>query len=72
MICLVCRKEVLETDLKFFLYLDIPRVTLVLHRNCFKDVKHKINDVLQENKEFIYEVFDGRIQEKKHKTTKAI
>ncbi len=68
--CLVCKKEVLDDDLKFYLYLDIPKVALILHRECFRACKSRINDILLENVDFIYKV-KGEQDNAKQKSNKA-
>lgn len=54
--CLFCKTDVAETDEKFWIGLDRPYINLITHRACFRLNKHSLNEILQKEKEFIYEM----------------
>jgi hypothetical protein len=69
MLCIVCEKEVLPQDEKFYLGVDIPYINLQLHRTCWKDIKDNYCDFLPKKKELLYNIVRNW-QEKKNNTKK--
>lgn len=50
-ICIKCKKETLDGEKVFWLGLEVPYVNLIMHRDCYNEIKDDILPFLQENLE---------------------
>lgn len=52
--CIICDLPIGDGDTIFYLGLDIPYVNIKLHRECFHNIKHNINEFLALNVKKVY------------------
>jgi uncharacterized protein YmfQ (DUF2313 family) len=50
-ICIVCKKDVLKTDDKKMIGLEIPYVNLYIHKECYNEIKDTLEEFMKENLE---------------------
>jgi hypothetical protein len=52
MICFHCAKEILETDKKHMIGLDVPYINIFFHTSCYNlNVSSNINEYLSNNRQ---------------------
>lgn len=62
--CIFCKEEVQNRNEEFWIGLDIPYLNLITHKQCFRQHKHNLNDILKQNSELIWEIFHGQKKNK--------
>jgi hypothetical protein len=68
LICFYCQKEILKTELQYFLPLDRPYINIPFHREtCLPNILGKEREYLEENKERLFGKNENTNKGKKRK-----
>jgi hypothetical protein len=49
--------------------LDIPYINIWFHKECFRSIKESINDFMSQNIELVYNIVEGKNNDKKFRNT---
>lgn len=45
--CIICKKEILDTDIKFMIAIETPYINIMVHRLCWREHNVELANILK-------------------------